>query len=1832
MRSIYDALGKLATLGFPLDFAPSETIPAAPQQTAGPAAPAVDVEALRASLLRSMDAKLAEHLAHLKPVPHATVTSGAGADAFERYGLVPCDVVVGGASVGLPGQSRRLFDDGNFEALFRGENRIDRLDPKWAAKFIEKDIVRLVKDAGEPRMERVTQAIDIIKLAGRKGDLDVVKDYDVDAKLAKTLDITSKMAIAAALEALHDAGIPLVREQIKTTTGKLLPGGWVLPAHMQNDTGIVFASAFPGYDNFVQEISTQLAKKYATATLKELNGLYHELLTAVPQERRQELSRFYAEHAHELQRMTGSQAELATFNRHFLFAILSLGHAELAEHIHARGPNTQVNAACSSSTQAIAIAEDWLRTGRCRRVLVVGADDVTSENMLEWIGSGFLASGAATTAPSVEEGALPFDKRRHGMIIGSGAVGLVIERAEDVAARGMIPVARLVATRVANSAYHGSRLHVDHIAGEAHALVETAANRLHTSAEALGPQTIFVSHETYTPARGGSASAEAAAMRRAFGAGATKVLVANTKGFTGHAMGAGLEDALAVKALQFNKVPPIANLREVDPEFADLALSKGGSHERKYAMRFSAGFGSQLALAFFEKMADGPHRISDVARYQAFLDRAAGTSGAKAERVGRVLRITNASASSATHTLANVKPPEPVQVPMNAPAPAPASLPPPASAPSPAPSRGQDVRAQVIALVSEKTGYPPDMLDPNLDMEADLGIDTVKQAEIFGQLREQFGIPKDESLTLKQIPTLGKVADYFASRMGSGAAPPGVPADPSPPVASPAPALQRTTPVSEPARVAEHAPATAGNADEIMQKVTAMIAAKTGYPPEMLDATLDMEADLGIDTVKQAEIFGEVRETFGIPKIEGINLKDYPTIRHVAGFVSTHAGRTPAAQAPSLAAPVIDLPQSAAITRRVPRVVESPHEGHAARSAFVVGHGPLMEAARHRHAATTGEVAIFEGSARELFVYAKGNAAALEAGKLGILSVSHLGGTHGIDRAANAADGGVTGATKALAQEFPLAWIRALDLDPEEDVAARMRAIDAELKVDKSLVEVGRARGRRIVVETIEAGPTTGARPQLRPDSVILVTGGARGITAEILKALAPQRPTLVLLGRTAAPTAADAALDEPGLRERSKAELAAKGERVTPVNIEKWIAPFRARHEIWRTLRELEAAGAKAHYAAVDVSDAAALSHAVAFARSHGRITGVIHASGVEESKKLADKDEAAFDRAWRPKAQAALELAKLVESDKPDFFVMFGSVAGRYGNAAQVDYSAANDCMAKLARVLRGKGIAASVFAWGPWGEVGMATKGSTLTVLKSMGVDSISTSEGVGAFLSELARLDEPEVVLAKSLGALAQSPRHGARLTLRASDAALNDHRVDGVPFMPGVLGLQAFADAAGSVHGFEDVHWAYPVKLLRDQDVEASVSLAEAGAKLTTVPPGPLKQERTHFTARLLHAPAPPPAPASAQGAAWTWERIYPPFFHGPAFHVLKRATRIGFDGIEVEGRKPAAGISEMAATLEGALQSLGLWGLAVGRSMALPERVRRVTLHGLYDTAATMYRVTDARLAEGRVLGDVQCLAHGKVVASLEGVSLIVTGPASIDESPPLWGSDEVAVGGARVTRVRVAEARALLARPERLALVLGPQERAALSTLTVEKRREEWLAATLAAKLALRKARDQRPWSAMEILRGSDGAPLLHGAWGLTMSHAAGVALAVAFDSARERVGVDVESIEWRAASFEDEAFTHDERAQFPTGPGRETAVTMAWAAKEATLKALGVGLSIPLSSLRVKTNGAVQVEMAGAAKERFAALDGDALSVDARREGATAVALARIRLAKRG
>ncbi|MCU0270788.1 MAG: acyltransferase domain-containing protein, partial [Acidimicrobiales bacterium] len=578
-------------------------------------------------------------------------------------------VVITGASLALPGVPK-VFDDANIGRILAGEQFIDAIPHDIRRQMVDRRITRLVKrEIGDPTFETITDESEVIKLAGRRAPLDVVAEFGVDQARDEALDDTTRLAIGVGIDALRDAGIPLVMRYRTTTLGTSLPERWGLPDELRDDTGVVFASAFPGYDQFALDLEKYYVDRGRREQLLALEAVRARMAPSDPAV--VEVDRRITD----LRALL--QAEPFTFDRRFIFRALSMGHSQFAELIGARGPNTQVNAACASTTQALAIAEDWIRTGRCRRVVIVSADDVSSDVLLPWVGSGFLASGAAATDAVVEDAATPFDRRRHGMIVGMGAAALVVEAPSAARERGLQPICEVLSTVTQNSAFHGTRLDVEHVAATMERLMQQAEAR-GVDRTAIAAETVFVSHETYTPARGGSAAAEITALRHVFGPSADQVVITNTKGFTGHAMGAGIEDVVAVKALETGIVPPVPNLKEPDPALGTLTLSVGGAYPVRYALRLAAGFGSQVAMALLRwtPMPDGRRRsvaelgyasrIVDPAVFQSWLDRMVGHPGARLEIEHRRLRVVDGGVAAV---------PAPVAAPV-------AAAPPPVAAPA----------------------------------------------------------------------------------------------------------------------------------------------------------------------------------------------------------------------------------------------------------------------------------------------------------------------------------------------------------------------------------------------------------------------------------------------------------------------------------------------------------------------------------------------------------------------------------------------------------------------------------------------------------------------------------------------------------------------------------------------------------------------------------------------------------------------------------------------------------------------------------------------------------------------------------------------------------------------------------------------------------------------------------------------------------------------------------------------------------------------------------------------------------------------------------------------
>src|ERR1035441_10112932 len=128
-------------------------------------------------------------------------------------------VTITGAALGLPG-TEHIFDDSNVSRILRGEQFIDVIPARFRRAILDKHITRLVKgDNGGPTFETIDAVGDVIKLAGRAGAFDLEKEFGVSADRLPALDRVTQLAIAAGLDALRDAGIPLVMRYKTTSKG-----------------------------------------------------------------------------------------------------------------------------------------------------------------------------------------------------------------------------------------------------------------------------------------------------------------------------------------------------------------------------------------------------------------------------------------------------------------------------------------------------------------------------------------------------------------------------------------------------------------------------------------------------------------------------------------------------------------------------------------------------------------------------------------------------------------------------------------------------------------------------------------------------------------------------------------------------------------------------------------------------------------------------------------------------------------------------------------------------------------------------------------------------------------------------------------------------------------------------------------------------------------------------------------------------------------------------------------------------------------------------------------------------------------------------------------------------------------------------------------------------------------------------------------------------------------------------------------------------------------------------------------------------------------------------
>jgi acyl transferase domain-containing protein/NAD(P)H-dependent flavin oxidoreductase YrpB (nitropropane dioxygenase family) len=642
----------------------------------------------------------------------------------------------------------------------------------------------------------------------------------------------------------------------------------------------------------------------------------------------------------------------------------------------------------------------------------------------------------------------------------------------------------------------------------------------------------------------------------------------------------------------------------------------------------------------------------------------------------------------------------------------------------------------VVRLVSDRTGYPPDVLGLEQDIEAELGIDSIKRMEIVDALLKR--LPENGSASSKRrademlrLKTLKGWVDVILRAQEESAVAPA-------PVAEEQPVVQAG---SETIRITRQSSAFApalfsGGEGGRRPDEGALEAIAT--PEASLEVTA---ADIPVEACPRYVIAGyeEPAPLFSLALLRGLFLITEDAFGIAAGVASSL--RQLGGEAIVIERAMLEDPKALAAFVAEQQADLGPVQGivHLAPLAPSAMPATLAEWRKRTQIDVKSLFQLLRIAASDLQIFGlEGDAYALGATLLG-----GAWGRNGVAGPGMPSGGGTYGLLKTLTNETTGVNAKAIDFDDVSDLAITVPTIVNELLAQSDDFEVGYRDGNRSVFRAEEAPveTATAAFEPLPSGGVVLITGGARGITAEIARSLARPGVRIVLAGRAPEPVAESsdtAALDATGLRRYFLAQPRAAGERVTPAMIEEQIRALLQRRESRQTLDTLRQLGAEVEYHSADVRSERDLANVIdGVYACFGRIDAVVHGAGIIEDKLLADKDEASFDRVFDTKADSAFLLTQLLRPESLKWVLLFSSVAGRIGNRGQIDYAAANEVLNRMAWWMAAAWPSTRVVAvnWGPWSGAGMASP-AVIRQLEESGIRAIAPPAGRQFLFDELA----------------------------------------------------------------------------------------------------------------------------------------------------------------------------------------------------------------------------------------------------------------------------------------------------------------------------------------------------------------------------------------------------------------------------------------------------------------------------------------------------------------
>jgi NAD(P)-dependent dehydrogenase (short-subunit alcohol dehydrogenase family) len=377
-----------------------------------------------------------------------------------------------------------------------------------------------------------------------------------------------------------------------------------------------------------------------------------------------------------------------------------------------------------------------------------------------------------------------------------------------------------------------------------------------------------------------------------------------------------------------------------------------------------------------------------------------------------------------------------------------------------------------------------------------------------------------------------------------------------------------------------------------------------------------------------------------------------------------------------------------------------------------------------------------------------------------VVNVTGLGGCFGLASRPDhffAEAAGTMGVAKSAAHEWPAVTVRCIDLDPAaeaETAAARLRE---EIFSGPAVIETGIDKEGCSWKPELKESRRLLKHPDINGESVVLLLGGGSGITGMVAEQLARRyKSRLIVVGRTSPrgvfPPGISHLKSRDDLRDFFIAETRSGRKKTTPSKINREIGVILKQRALQKKLHEFNSCDVVVEYHALDVRDASALEYLLddLYAR-YGRIDGVVHGAGIIEDSRIKDKTLDSFRKVYDTKVIPANVLARNLKPETLKFLVFFSSVAARFGNMGQYDYSSANEVLNKTALQLAADWPETRVVSigWGPW-DMGMVSDGLK-NYYRKKGISLIPPDAGLDFFLNELC-LDtdnSPEILVTSAI---------------------------------------------------------------------------------------------------------------------------------------------------------------------------------------------------------------------------------------------------------------------------------------------------------------------------------------------------------------------------------------------------------------------------------------------------------------------------------------------------